>query len=55
MWKEHVVDLLCDISDFLEVLREMSGVTTGVFSDRARTKYDSEIAQICHLIYMFKS
>jgi len=31
----------------------MSEITTGVFLDRDLTKYDPEIAQICHLIYTF--
>jgi hypothetical protein len=30
MWKEKVLDVLSDISDFLGVLREMSEITTGV-------------------------
>jgi len=32
----------------------MLEITTGVFLDRDLTKYDPEIAQICHLVYKFK-
>jgi hypothetical protein len=30
MWNEEELDMLSDIRDFLEVLREMSEITTGV-------------------------
>jgi hypothetical protein len=49
------VDLLSDISDRLGVLTEMLEIPAEVIWVRALNKYDPEIAQICILIYAFKS
>jgi len=31
MWKGEILDVLLNISDFLEVLREIPEITTGIF------------------------
>ena len=53
--KEELVDLLLDISDFLGLPTEMPEILDEIIWGRALTKYVPEIAQICLLIYVFKS